>query len=296
MNAFFASRCVSAAARRFPTPVAFSRVVGVAQKSNFSRRVSDAAREFARSNARSFFSGVTPSGLMASLAVGGLLGHRVAKLDSEPSEVSGPLGENVYEHRFVTDIPNAEDLAEFYGAEDFMEVFGVIPSAALFFLRRAEFDEEGIAHTYGLPVGTLDIELKFTQEEQEDEDGEDENIVAFNKMMKWDNQSPFSDVPLWNMRHDFGFKEIDEGVFEITHKGSDYNGPAFLKWVWRAHSWYAAKATEIYINRPEFSQEDSHPREKLRQTMIFRVGGEVLKDVASSFLERFRCTIYTPAV
>lgn len=227
--------------------------------------------------------GLTKAGLLGRglVAGGGVLGYQLAT-----SGDSDALGDHVYEHKFVTDVPNAEDLAEFYGAEDFMEVFGVFPSAALFFLRMAEFDEEGIAHTYGLPVGTLDIELKFTQEEEEDEEGEDENIVAFNKMMKWFNQSPVSDEPLWNMRHDFGFKEIDEGVYEITHKGSDYNGPSFLKWVWWAHSWYAAKATEIYINRPEFTEEDSHPREKLRQRMIFHVGSEVAKDAAASMFRK----------
>merc|ERR1719410_153170 len=294
MSAHLAYRCVSAMARRFPIPAAASRAITTARGCHVARRVSTAARRLSSYyRSHGMFSGVTPAGLMATMAFGGLVGRRLARSDSVRQEDSG-LGENVYEHRFVTDIPNAEDLAEFYGAEDFMEVFGVIPSAAMFFLRRATFDEEGIAHTYGLPVGTLDIELKFTQEEEEDEDGEDENIVAFNKMMKWDNQSPFSDVPLWNMRHDFGFREIEEGVFEITHKGSDYNGPSFLKWVWQAHSWYAAKATEIYINRPEFSQEDSHPREKLRQTMIFHVGSEVLKEVASSFLDRFKQAIYTP--
>lgn len=238
--------------------------------------------------------GVTPAGYSSAgiagrglVAGGALLGYHVAT--SENSFVqneAAKCGEDVYEHRFVTDKANAEDLAEFYGAEDFMEVLGVIPAIAMFFLRKATFDEEGIAHTYGLPVGTLDIELKFTQEEEEDDDGEDENIVAFNKMMKWDNQSPVSDKALWNIRHDFGFRQVEEGVYEICHKGTDYQGPAILKWVWWAHSFYAVKATEIYVNCPEFSEEDSHPREQLRNRMVFRVGKEVVKDAARSLLNK----------
>ena len=93
--------------------------------------------------------------------------------------------EHFYDHRFVTEAdPNA--LAEFYGNEDFMEIFCVFPFMVDFMMRSGYFDDNGHVHTFGLPpiISNMVVSMQFDEREQEDESGE-ANTVCFNKKERY---------------------------------------------------------------------------------------------------------------
>lgn len=194
----------------------------------------------------------------------------------------GTKHEYVYEHRFITKA-DPEDMAEFYGAEDFMEIFGVLPFVAKCFLRTTEFDEDGVAHAYGLP-GQLEIELQFDQDEKDTNgDGEPDTTVGFNKNMKWNDVEPFSGATMWGMDHDFGFRQLEDGQYEVYHTGKSYYGPYPLYLVWKLHSWYVARATEAYLSNPLFSDEDGfEEREHLRNRLVVDVGVNLIDSTWST--------------
>ena len=76
--------------------------------------------------------------------------------------------------------PNA--LAEFYGNEDFMEIFCVFPFMVDFMMWSGYFDDNGHVHTFGLPpvISNMVVSMQFDEREEEDADGE-ANTVCFNK-------------------------------------------------------------------------------------------------------------------
>lgn len=61
------------------------------------------------------------------------------------------------DYRFKTN-KEAVDLATFYGAEDFMELYCVFPFVGQIMMRNGEFDEKGNVLTTGVP-GTMKVSM-----------------------------------------------------------------------------------------------------------------------------------------
>ena len=83
---------------------------------------------------------------------------------------------NFYDHRFLT-TANPDDLADFYGNEDFMEIFCVFPFMVDFMMRSGYFDDDGHVHTFGLPpfISKMVVSMQFDEREEND------SIICFNK-------------------------------------------------------------------------------------------------------------------
>jgi len=145
------------------------------------------------------------------LALGGL----VAALTAQSFFGSAS---DYYEYRFVVkkDI-DPDDLASFYGSEEFMELFTMFPIIKDIMMRGGEFDDEGVVHTYGFP-GTLLVSMAFTDEANE----ETGKIDWFNKRERF--KDVFFGYKMWDSVVNFGFHTLDNGKIEVYHHGEYFVG------------------------------------------------------------------------
>lgn len=189
---------------------------------------------------------------LVGLAFGGVLG-----------QLTLGHGENFFEHRFTTDA-DAQDLADFYGTEDFMEVFCVFPFMVNFMMRQAEFDDEGNIHAWGISgPGQLKVSIEFDEEE------EDDAITYFNKRETFRDVLPswLGGGTIWEMTQNFGYRMKADGKCEVYHQGEHFDGFFPMRLVFAAHSYYVIWATQRYVNSPEFGAEDGDRAEEFRQNI-----------------------------
>ena len=70
-----------------------------------------------------------------------------------------------FEYKFETKA-SPEDLEDFYGNEDFMQIYCVFPFMQKIMMRGSSFDNDGICHTWGL-AGHMEIFMDFEEGEGE---------------------------------------------------------------------------------------------------------------------------------
>jgi hypothetical protein len=159
---------------------------------------------------------------------------------------------NFFEHKFVTS-KKPEDLADFYGTEDFMELFCVFPFMVSFMLRNAEFDDDGTIHAWGLfGPGELEVSIDFEEEETEG------TLSWFNKKESFRDHAPafLGGFKLWEMTQNFGYHLKDDGTCEVYHHGAKFSGLFPMRFIFDLHSRYVIWATEKYVNSDAFGMED----------------------------------------
>lgn len=175
---------------------------------------------------------------------------------------------NVFEHKFITS-KKPEDLADFYGTEDFMELFCVFPFMVHFMMRNAEFDDEGTIHAWGLlGPGELEISIDFDEEETEG------TLSWFNKRESFRDYAPafLGGFQLWEMTQNFGYHLKDDGTCEVYHHGEKFNGLFPIRLIFDLHSRYVIWATEKYVNSDAFGMEDTETDlEEQRQNIPLHV-------------------------
>jgi len=195
-----------------------------------------------------------------------------------------------FETRFVTKSNNcANDLADFYGTEDFMQIFCVFPFVEQMMMRGSYFDDEGVVHTWGFPIGSMLVSMEFDDREEEvtGPDGQPETVVAhFNKMEKFENvvYNPLSgqQITLWHMVTHFGYNRLEDGTCEVYHKGQEFYGPFPIRWIFWAHAKYVAWATEQHINSMAFLDSDKiEEQEAQRRNIPMHVFNGFLDQLAS---------------
>lgn len=163
--------------------------------------------------------------------------------------------EDFYDHRFITK-KNPEDLTDFYGTEDFMEIFCVFPFMVSFMMRASSFDEAGVCHAYGLP-GKMEVSMDFT------EGPENDTVAMFNKRESFlDASAIFPGVVYWDMVQNFGYHRKKDGTCEVYHHGEHYRGPFPIRILFTVHAKYVAWATEKHVNSPSFGAEDDEGEEQ----------------------------------
>jgi len=186
---------------------------------------------------------------------------------------------DVYEYTFIT-TKNRDDLAGFYGSEEFMDIFCVMPFAGKIMMRGATFDEEGTVHTTGIP-GEMLVSMVFSDEDDE-ETGE---TAWFNKRER------FKDVcfgyTCWDMITNFGFHTLPDGRVEVYHRCEYFKGylpPVSLAvgLAFRLHAQFVIWATEHHIEKYAFTSEtdDEEAIEELsRRNMLWNIlKNEVWRD------------------
>ena len=169
--------------------------------------------------------------------------------------------DNFFEHKFQTKNAHPDDLADFYGTEDIMEIFCVLPFMMNLMMRQATFDDDGNIHAWGLMgPGELEVSVIFTDEsDDDDDDGENKSLPWFNKRETFKDVAPsfLGGFTLWEMTINFGYRQIDEdGTCEITHNGERFKGFFPIRFIFDLHSRYVIWATERYLNSPAFGSDD----------------------------------------
>jgi len=171
--------------------------------------------------------------------------------------------DHFYDHRFVTRA-DPDAMAEFYGNEDFMEIFCVFPFMVDFMMRSGDFDDNGHVHTFGLPpvVSNMVVSMQFDEREEEDADGE-AHTVCFNKKERFKCTAAVFGWTLWEMVHNFGYAQRDDGTSEVYHYGQSWRGPFFIRLVFQAHARYVIYAAEQHLNSARFLAQDEDEEDHL---------------------------------
>jgi len=183
--------------------------------------------------------------------------------------------DDFFEHKFVTR-KKPEDLADFYGAEDFMEIFSVFSFMAHLMMRNAEFDDDGTIHTFGLMgPGEMEISVEFDEKEIDTNgDGEPDTLSWFNKKESFQDFAPsfLGGFKLWEMTQNFGYHWRADGTCEVYHHGEHFKGLFPVRLLFALHSRYVIWATEKYINSDAFGAEDREDDLEIqRQNVPFHV-------------------------
>lgn len=167
---------------------------------------------------------------------------------------------NFFDEKFVVQDKASEDLADFYGTEDFMEIFCVFPFMVDFMMRGAEFDDDGTIHAWGLlGPGELEVSILFEEREVDTNgDGEPDTLAWFNKKETFSDHAPawLGGFKLWEMTQNFGYHRYEDGTCVVSHQGEKFEGFFPIRILFQLHAKYVAWATEKYINGPYFGVED----------------------------------------
>ena len=123
-----------------------------------------------------------------------------------------------YEYRFVVkEGVDPDDLASFYGCDEFMEIFSMFPIISNMMMRGGTFDDKGVVHTLGFP-GELLVSMAFTDEMNE----ETGHVDWFNKRERF--KDVFLGYKMWDFVSNFGFHTLDDGRLEVYHHGEYFVG------------------------------------------------------------------------
>ena len=159
--------------------------------------------------------------------------------------------------RFIVNC-DPDDLAGFYGGEEFMELFCVLPFVGTLMMRGGTFDDEGNVHTTGIP-GDMEVSMVFS-----DEDDEDGRTVWFNKRERF--KDTFMGLKCWDMVSNFGFRTLPNKQLEVYHQGEYFvsnfppiSGVVYL--VFKCHSIWLAFATSHHLKHHAFTSETDDEEE-----------------------------------
>ena len=182
---------------------------------------------------------------------------------------------NFYDHRFIVNC-DPDDLAGFYGGEEFMELFCVLPFVGTLMMRGGTFDDEGNVHTTGIP-GDMEVSMVFS-----DEDDEDGRTVWFNKRERF--KDTFMGLKCWDMVSNFGFRTLPNKQLEVYHQGEYFvsnfppiSGVVYL--VFKCHSIWLTFATSHHLKHHAFTSEtddEEEIEEKSRTDMPLHLLVDVL--------------------
>lgn len=197
-----------------------------------------------------------------NLALGILGGVGLAGLHSATGSSN-----DFYEYRFKTE-KSADDLASFFGGEEFMELFCIFPLVGVLMMRMGYFDDEGNVITQGVP-GTLKVSMVFS-DEPNDNTGETD---WFNKRERFRNICLGHDC--WDMVTNFGFRTLEDGSREVYLAGEYFHGnlpvvSQIMRLVFTVHARWLAWSTEHHINHFAFTagnEREEHMEEESRHNM-----------------------------
>lgn len=192
---------------------------------------------------------------------------------------------NFFDYRFITK-RSGDDLHDFYGAEDFMQIFCCIPLVEHIMMRGSSFDDQGVCHTWGL-AGKMLVSIDFEEgeceaDEQSKKDGKPYNVSFFNKAERFHDVVPFFGITLWDMVQNFGFHERSDGTVEVYHQGELWYGPWPLRLLFHIHARYVIWATQRFVESSMFASEDyMEEAEEVRKNIPVHVMNEFIGTLVS---------------
>eukprot|EP00535_Pseudo-nitzschia_heimii_P007149 CAMPEP_0197173366 /NCGR_PEP_ID=MMETSP1423-20130617/330_1 /TAXON_ID=476441 /ORGANISM="Pseudo-nitzschia heimii, Strain UNC1101" /LENGTH=534 /DNA_ID=CAMNT_0042622177 /DNA_START=115 /DNA_END=1719 /DNA_ORIENTATION=- len=180
--------------------------------------------------------------------------------------------DNFYDKRFILDC-DPDDIADFYGSENFMDLYCILPFMGTLMMRGSYFDDEGTVHSQGLPFGELLVSMVFSDS---DEDGDgNEPGKWFNKRERFKNECFGGKFTMWDMITNFGFETLEDGRVMVYHHGEYFYGnlpplSLIMSAVFRFHSHIVIKTTEHHLRYYAFRNDtefDEHCEHESRDAM-----------------------------
>lgn len=235
-------------------------------KATHALRVGSSSRAFAQQHTTRYFSSVATTAKPASSKTNFALGVTGGLLLAGLHSATGSSND-FYEYRFKTN-KSPDDLASFYGGEEFMELFCIFPFVGQIMMRNGEFDDEGNVYTTGIP-GTMKVSMVFS----DDVDQATGETEWFNKRERF--QDTCWGYTCWDMVSNFGFRTLEDGTIEAYHYGEYFHGnlpvvSQIMKTVFQVHARWLAWSTEHHINHYAFtadSDEEEELEEESRRNM-----------------------------
>lgn len=180
--------------------------------------------------------------------------------------------DNFYDKRFILEC-DPDDLADFYGSENFMDLYCILPFMGTLMMRGSYFDDDGTVHSQGLPFGELLVSMVFSDS---DEDGDGtEPGKWFNKRERFKNECFSGSFTMWDMVTNFGFEALADGRVMVYHHGEYFYGnlpplSLIMSAIFRFHSHIVIKTTEHHLRYYAFRNDtefDEHAEHESRDAM-----------------------------
>jgi len=154
-----------------------------------------------------------------------------------------------YDYRYESK-QDPDDLASFYGGEELMELFCILPFVGQIMMRNGYFDDDGNVITQGFP-GTMKVSMVFSDETNENTGQTD----WFNKRERFRNT--LFGFTLWDMVVNMGFRTKEDGTLECYHFGEYFHGNApilsqIMLLVFKFHARVFVWSVEHHINHYAF--------------------------------------------
>jgi len=215
---------------------------------------------FTRSPIRNFFSRPDPELIRSALKPlkthwKGIIGGLVAGTGLLHAVYGNE--DNFYDKRFILEV-DPDNVADFYGSENFMDLYCILPFMGSLMMRGSYFDDEGTVHSQGLPFGELLVSMVFS-DSSDDEDG-NENGQWFNKRERFKNEFFGGRFTMWDMITNFGFETLPDGRVMVYHHGEYFYGnlpplSLIMSLVFRMHAKFVIKTTEHHLRYYAFKND-----------------------------------------
>merc|ERR1712194_286845 len=158
---------------------------------------------------------------------------------------------------FILEV-DPDNVADFYGSENFMDLYCILPFMGSLMMRGSYFDDEGTVHSQGLPFGELLVSMVFS-DSSDDEDG-NENGQWFNKRERFKNECFGGRFTMWDMITNFGFETLPDGRVMVYHHGEYFYGnlpplSLIMSLVFRMHAKFVIKTTEYHLRYYAFKND-----------------------------------------
>lgn len=199
--------------------------------------------------------------------------------------------DNFYDKRWILEC-DPDDLADFYGSENFMDLYCIFPFMITLMMRMSVFDDEGTVHTQGIPFGEMLVSMVFSDS---DDDGDGGDTQWFNKRERFKNEAFGNRFLMYDKIENFGFETLPDGRCMVYHHGEYWHSslpPITLgvRAIFQIQAWIAAKTTEHHLKYYAFKNDteiDENMETDSRHCMIcfwlrnynpFKVIGYMLLD------------------
>jgi len=173
-------------------------------------------------------------------------------------------------HGKFTTNKDAEDLAEFYQAEDLLRIIAMHPIFFDLFMNKVEpvegqpDEEDALLSTeetgFNVKLFGMEVAFEITQVEEEREDG-DTQITSFMRHERFIDWVPILyllgyKALLWDQTWTYGFRRMEDGSIEVYHHGEKFVGPWPIRLIVFFHQYYVLWACQRFINGENFGSED----------------------------------------
>jgi hypothetical protein len=171
-------------------------------------------------------------------------------------------------------------IAELYQAEDLLKIIAMHPFFLKLFMDKVQVGEAPADESEALLtpnesvmiVKSLGMTAAFEIMEEEEEIEGEARRTTFKRYERFVDYVPIlSDfgykILLWDQTWTFGFRRLEDGQYEVYHKGHKFVGPWPVRVIVWFHQRYVLRACERYVNSMSFASEEDDAIDR-REAML----------------------------